>query len=121
MSIQLYSSPNNACHVADFITSIPAKAKKKVIRDFKLIQKYGVDSFKALDVRKFANHCIWEMKIRFNKIAYRFLFVIRKGVMWLLHAFIKKGQKTPTREIKTAVKRAFDLDTRVLAVQTSKA
>ena len=118
MEVSFYSNADDICPIAEFIREVPAKAKKKIIRNLRLVETYGHEALESLDLRKYADHGIWEMKIRFNKIAYRIFFVIRNGVVWLLHAFIKQSQKTPIREIRTALKRLIDLDTRVLSLHT---
>jgi phage-related protein len=54
---------------------------------------------------------IWEVRsdIGDGRIA-RILFCIHGGRMMLLHGFIKKSQKTPAREIDTAVKRKKEIE-----------
>jgi phage-related protein len=53
---------------------------------------------------------LWEVRsdLPDGRIA-RVLFCIRKGCMVLLHAFIKKTQKTPAVELKLALKRMKEL------------
>lgn len=49
---------------------------------------------------------LWEIRTRLSggRIA-RVFFCAKDGSMVLLHGFIKKSQKTPTKEIESAVKR----------------
>ena len=53
---------------------------------------------------------LWEMRteLRSNRIARLFL-CLDEGVLVALHAFIKKTQKTPTRELKLALQRLREL------------
>jgi phage-related protein len=53
---------------------------------------------------------LWEVRstLTQNRIA-RLLFCIREGRMVLLHAIIKKSQKTPTADLALAVKRMKEL------------
>ena len=54
---------------------------------------------------------LWEVRsdISSGRIA-RCLFCIRNGEMILLHAFVKKTQKTPPPDIDLAVRRMKELD-----------
>jgi phage-related protein len=57
--------------------------------------------------RSLANHKdLWEIRIKLSqgRIA-RILFFTHQNKMILLHAFIKKTQKTPTKELELAIKR----------------
>lgn len=47
---------------------------------------------------------IFELRIR-GKEEVRILYSTRKGDIYLLHAFKKKSQKTPAKEIKIAEQR----------------
>ncbi len=48
---------------------------------------------------------IWDVRIKLDNRIARFLFVIDKQTMILLHGFIKKSQKTPKPEIDLAKQR----------------
>jgi phage-related protein len=48
---------------------------------------------------------IWEVRSTLDNRIARILFFIVHGEIILLHAFIKKTQKTPPQEIETALKR----------------
>ena len=54
---------------------------------------------------------LWEVRsdISSGRIA-RTLFCVRQGYMLLLHAFVKKTQKTPPQEIELALRRMKELD-----------
>lgn len=114
MQVEFYTSAANQCHVADFIEVQENKAKKKILRQIELIRKYGIRALNALDIKKIFGD-VWELRIKINKIAYRFCFVIREGIFWFLHAFIKKTKKTPQKEKDIMKDRLFDLENRVLA------
>ena len=45
---------------------------------------------------------LWEVRSSLRNRIARVLFCIEGGVMWLLHGFIKKQQKTPAGEIDIA-------------------
>jgi phage-related protein len=53
---------------------------------------------------------LWEIKIRAPSGGYRFLYVIlEKSLLLILHAFKKKTQKTPLRELKIAQMRLQEI------------
>lgn len=51
---------------------------------------------------------LYELRIS-GKIAVRIFYTIRNGEYFLLHAFKKKSQKTPLKELKTALDRMKEL------------
>jgi phage-related protein len=57
---------------------------------------------------------LWEVRTKLTggRIA-RVFFFVSAGEMILLHGFIKKTQKTATRELKTAIKRKKDYEKHV--------
>ncbi|MBI2071039.1 MAG: type II toxin-antitoxin system RelE/ParE family toxin [Elusimicrobia bacterium] len=46
-----------------------------------------------------------ELKRRFDKIAYRIFFCIKKNELWLLSAYEKESDDTPRNELEKAYKR----------------
>ena len=48
---------------------------------------------------------IWEVRSTFDNRIARTLFAVEKGRMLLLHAFVKKTQRTPESDIELALKR----------------
>ncbi len=53
---------------------------------------------------------LWELRISSGRLTYRVLYFARAGRRFvLLHIFRKKTQKTPRREIDTALRRMAEL------------
>jgi phage-related protein len=51
------------------------------------------------------HHGLWELRVKFSAdISRIFYFMDVKGAFILLHGFVKKSEKTPKREIETALK-----------------
>jgi len=48
---------------------------------------------------------LWELKRRFDKIAYRIFFCVRGDELWLLSAYEKESEKTPRGELERAYRR----------------
>lgn len=107
MEIQFYTSSTTRNYVGEFIEGLPVKARKKIIRQLKLLEKYGHG---YIDMKKLKGCDLYEITINFNNIGYRILCVIKQTVCWLLHMFIKKSNDTPQRELNTALGRAKALD-----------
>lgn len=59
-------------------------------------------------VRKL-EHGLWEIRIDMGHVAARVLFTIMDGVMFMLHGFIKKSQKTPSADLALARQRKASL------------
>ncbi len=78
--------------------------KAKAFRIFKHIQEYGLTTA-IPHLKKLTGTPLWEIRILGQDSA-RILYVTLSGEkILLLHAFIKKSNKTPGREIKTALLR----------------
>jgi phage-related protein len=71
-----------------------------------LLQTFGF-SLGMPYIRKIAGSDeLWELRIQFGSNDYRvFYFHYAKGLFILLHAIKKKTDKTPTRDIATALSR----------------
>jgi phage-related protein len=52
---------------------------------------------------------LWEVRSRISQGIARVLFTVGDGVMVLLHGFVKKSQKTPPEDLRTARQRLADL------------
>lgn len=62
---------------------------------------------KPPDIKKIQNK-LYELRIP-GKTAIRIFYTVVQGEYYLLHAFKKKSQKTPTRELKVAIDRAREI------------
>ena len=103
-----YKNQNGRDFISEFIEAQQVKAQVKIAWVFDYIQNSLVlsDSY----FKKLRNsRDIWEIRIQFNKNVFRFLgFFYNEYITILNHAFIKKTQKTPIKEIKTAQSRRED-------------
>jgi phage-related protein len=52
---------------------------------------------------------LWEVRTHVSQGVARVIFTVGEGLMVLLHGFIKKSQKTPPVDLKTARQRLADL------------
>jgi len=96
------SSGNNP--VKDFLDAADPKQKTKILRLLFHIEEYGLQAVIPY-IKKFSGTPLWEIRV-VGKNSMRILFVTRMGnQIVLLHAFFKKTQKTPSREIAIALTR----------------
>ncbi|MFQ5685135.1 MAG: type II toxin-antitoxin system RelE/ParE family toxin [Candidatus Scalindua sp.] len=80
------------------------KEKAEILSSLKGIQENGTNAvgveFRQIDGK------LWELKIRAYGKQHRIFYVVLKGnKMILLHAYLKKTQKAPVKEIQIAKQR----------------
>jgi len=102
-TIEYYRDSKDKEPVKEFIDGLPEKAQAQVIGKIELLAKYGV-----LLKEPYARHIrgkIWELRIMVSKGYSRLFYFSYTGKRFiLLHAFLKKTDKTPTAEIDIAEK-----------------
>ena len=101
--VYYYTFSNGESPVRQFIDSHP-RSKSKVMRIIQTIEEYGLQSV-IPHLKKLTGTPLWEIRI-LGQESIRVLYVGYRGQnILLLHAFEKKTQKTPPREIATAIRR----------------
>lgn len=90
--------------VEKFINSLSEKQQTKILRDFKHIREHGL--IKPIpDLKKLSGTPLWEIRI-LGKDSIRLIYaVVFMGHVLILHGFVKKTNKTPQKELKTALQR----------------
>ena len=91
--------------VRDWLLSLSAADRKAIGDDIRTVEfgwPIGMPLCRALKGHK----GLWEIRTNLSdgRIA-RVFFCAHEGAMVLLHGFIKKTQKTPTKELETAQRR----------------
>lgn len=106
--VEFYQDSQGSIPVQDFICHQSAKVKAKILRYIDLLQDFNL-SLGQPYVEKLVGSDVWELKIRHGSNYYRILYFASTGRRFvLLHAFIKKTDKTPKNEIEIAQNRIFD-------------
>ena len=110
--IVYYQSPNQTTSpVSDFINSLSPDAKSKVIVVVDLLETYGT-KVGLPHSKKLVGTALWELRI-LGRDSIRILYITAVGKKFLmLHGFIKKKQKTEKKEIKTALTRLLEYNSR---------
>ena len=106
--IHFYRTESGLCPVEEFLYSLSAKQAQKVAWVLQLIEEINivpVQYFKKL----VSTDDIWEVRIQVGNNIFRILgFLDDDRLVVLNHAFQKKTQKTPKKEIKIAEERKKD-------------
>ena len=109
VEIEYWHTSQGENPIYDFINTLPQAAKAKVFRMFSTIEMYGLSSV-IPHIKKLTGLSLWEIRI-VGKNNVRILYVVRnKNQIYILHAFIKKTQKTSERDINIALKRIPQFD-----------
>lgn len=104
-----YISPSGNNPVKDFIDDIDSKRKTKILRLLFHIEEYGLQAV-IPHIKKLSGTPLWEIRV-LGQDSMRILFVTRVGNrVILLHAFYKKTQKAPAREIAIALARLREIE-----------
>ena len=108
LTVYWYVSPSGRNVVWDFVANLSENQRTKVQRTLTLAEKYGLNMIQPY-VKKLVGTPLWEIRI-LGKDNIRVVYVTKSGnAIMVLHAFIKKKQKTPQREINTAMRRLQEL------------
>jgi phage-related protein len=102
-----YISARNENPINDFLNSLDEVQQGKFARIIQAITDYGLISA-IPHIKKLANTPIWEIRILGKNSVRIFYAVPHQNTVLLLHGFRKKSQKTPSKEITTALHRLYD-------------
>jgi phage-related protein len=95
--------------VAAALSAMPADIRASFRRIVELIGAVGLERVREPYVRHLEGP-VWEMRIKGRDGIARAAYVTAKGRrIVVVHVFAKKTQKTPRREIETALRRAKEV------------
>lgn len=104
--VRFYQEDSGNEPVREWLNELPKNDKKVIGRDIRIVQiDWPVEGVLV----KPLGSGLWEIRSKLENRIARILFVFSDGTIILLHAFIKKTQKTPVQEIDLARKRAKKL------------
>jgi phage-related protein len=106
--IHFYRSESGVCPVEDFLDSLTGEQAQKVTWVLQLIE--DLETVPAQYFKKLVStDDLWEVRVQIGNNAFRLLgFLEGDRVVILNHAFQKKTQKTPKKEIQIAETRKKD-------------
>lgn len=100
--IEFFADSDGRSPVIAFINTLPAEERVKIRNQLRLLQEFGIQ-LGMPQARPLTTHKpLWELRPMPNRLIY----VAMTGRRFVvLHAFKKKSQKTPPKEIRIAEKR----------------
>ena len=107
--IQFYKKSNNN-PIMDFILSLDEAIQLDVLA---LLRKMENDPFTLGSMSKKIKGVknLFELRIKGKNIIIRLFYCYKKNkIIIILHGFIKKTQKIPVKELKTAIKRKKEVE-----------
>ena len=111
--IEFYKTENEKCLVEEFLEALPVKLRAKAIRDLDILEEKGNTLREPYS--KPLVQGLFELRISVSKDEARiFYFFLVDNRIVLTHGFIKKTQKTPSKEIEKALEYKADYERRCL-------
>lgn len=100
--VKFFQTTRGDYPVKDFIDQQDQSTIAKIIGAIELLETDG-PFLKPPYIKKLQGN-LYELRTS-GKVAVRILYTLQEGEYYLLHAFKKKTQKTPIKELKTALDR----------------
>ena len=106
LQVYFFKTSSGKQPVREWLKALPRQDRKTIGDDLKTAQfgwPLGMPLIRKLDT------ALWEVRSKlYNRIA-RVIFTVDEDRMVLLHGFIKKSQKTPSRDLGLAKQRLNEL------------
>ena len=102
LQVYFFKTTRDKQPVRDWLKKLPTEDRKIIGNDLKTAQfgwPIGMPLIRKLDTD------LWEVRSKLDNRIARVIFTIEGDRMVLLHGFIKKSQKTPTKELQLAKQR----------------
>ena len=104
--IELYTDHRGQSPVAEFLGTMPERERAEARNAFRLLREFGIVLGMPHAKPVTGHRKLWELRAGPVRLFY-FAHTGRRFV--ILHAFRKKSQKTPTREIGIAERRMSEV------------
>lgn len=106
-SVENYIDSKGHAPVEEFLNALPFDDRVRIVRTIEMLEDFGLQL--SAPYVKHLQGKLWELRIRTGRKAYRVIYFAFTGRRFvLLHAFLKKTQKTPKKELATAERRLAD-------------
>ncbi|MBI2326720.1 type II toxin-antitoxin system RelE/ParE family toxin [Candidatus Curtissbacteria bacterium] len=107
-----YETSQGNSPVFEFIQNLDVRTQNKIAEALELLQDFGT-LIGPPHSKKVTSTPLWELRVvGGDNIRIFYVAVVNRRFL-LLHAFLKKKQKTDKREIKTAINRLDDYRSRL--------
>jgi len=109
--IILYKNASGKEIIGDFIDSFSNNIIDKIRSDIKLLKEYGLSLLSTSKLKKISGvYNLYELRVK-TSVQIRLFFVyFPPNTFIILHGFIKKTNKIPLKELKTAINRKKEFD-----------
>lgn len=104
--VEFYQSKRSDYPVIDFIAHQELRVRQKITDSIKMLKESGPYLMSPYMKKLFPN--LYELRIK-SRVAIRIFYSPKTGTYYLLHAFVKKTQKTPEKELKVALDRMKEI------------
>jgi phage-related protein len=106
-TVENYIDARGRSPVEEFFNQLAANDRARIDQTIRLLEEFGLQL--GPPYVKHLEGKLWELRVRAGRRFYRVIYFAFTGQRFiLLHAFLKKTQKTPRREIATAKRRSAD-------------
>lgn len=104
---EFYTDERGRAPVEKFFDTVPQKERASILRALDLLAEFGLQ-LGSRYVRHLEGK-LWELRVQTRGKAYRILYFAYTGQRFiLLHAFLKKTEKTSRAELRIAQARLVD-------------
>ncbi len=105
--LNFYKTSSGRDIIAEFILSCEINDRNKIRTAIRIFEEYGLSLLRTKWLKKiYHNPDVYELRITGGK-QIRLLFIpYNSQVFLIVHAFVKKTQEIPDKELKIALKRA---------------
>lgn len=104
ITVELFTREDGKSPVKEFLDSCEIRKQVKILRALKYLEEFGPTSA-IPNTKKLKGTPLWELRILGKDNIRIFYAPLGKERIVVLHMFLKKKQKTPSKEIETALKR----------------
>jgi phage-related protein len=110
-TIEYYETADGYSPVLEYLAALVVEDAKQVADEIDFLEALGI-AVGMPHVRSIQGSRLWELRIRGRNHHRIFYVTVRGRRLSLLHAFAKKTQKTPNREIRAAERYLADYEER---------
>lgn len=105
MEIIFWQNNSGKFPVKSYFNQLDVKTQRKVLWTLDIVERFGIRASNNY-FEKMKDCQLYEIRVDFNKKWHRILCKVEENKCYLLHGFSKKSNKTPIREINTALGRS---------------
>ena len=113
--IEYYQKKNGEIPVEDFLLTLEPKLRAKAYSDIMLLKRLGINirAPYSASIKGDKYKGLFELRTKFSSDITRiFYFLFENNKFVLLHGFVKKTNKPPTRELEKALNYKLDYERR---------